>query len=146
MKVISYIILIICILSYDLKAQLQDSGSIHITVTGLKNTKGQLGILLFNSAQGFPSDWQQAEQQLLLPISGAAVEYTITGLNYGEYAIAVLHDENMNNQMDTNFLGIPKEGNGASNNVKGSMGPPKFKDAAFQLTSEKYLAEIKMNY
>jgi uncharacterized protein (DUF2141 family) len=146
MKISSFIILIICVLSYDIKAQLEESGSIHITVTGLKNTKGQLGLLLFNSAQGFPSDWQQAHQQLLLPITGTVVEYTITDLKYGEYAIAVMHDENMNNVMDTNFLGIPKEGNAASNNAKGTMGPPKFKDAAFKLSSEMHLAEIKMNY
>lgn len=146
MKILSFILLIINFLCCGLKAQSQATGSIHITITGLKNTKGQLGILLFNSAQGFPSDWQQAHQQLLLPIAGTVVEHTIAGLNYGEYAIAVMHDENMNNVMDTNFLGIPKEGNAVSNNAKGSMGPPKFKDAVFKLTSDKYLAEIKMNY
>ena len=36
----------------------------------------------------------------------------------GTYAIAVFHDENANGKLDKNFLGIPCEGYGASNNVR----------------------------
>ena len=49
----------------------------------------------------------------------------------GEYAIACFHDENANNDLDTNFLGIPIEGTGASNDAHGFMGPPSYKDARF---------------
>ncbi|MNC95537.1 hypothetical protein D3C83_126870 [compost metagenome] len=52
----------------------------------------------------------------------------------GSYAIAVLHDENENFKMDTSIIGIPKEGYGVSNNVKGRFGPPKFADARFRVT------------
>ena len=41
--------------------------------------------------------------------------------------------------MDTNFLGIPKEPIGISNNAKGFMGPPKYKDAKFELKHDKTL-------
>ena len=33
--------------------------------------------------------------------------------------------------MDTNFLGMPKEGYGVSNNARNRFGPPSFKDAKF---------------
>ena len=35
------------------------------------------------------------------------------------------------------FFGIPKEAYGCSNNAKGFMGPPKYEDAKFMLTSKQ---------
>ncbi len=37
----------------------------------------------------------------------------------GRYALAVIHDENMNGKLDANWLGVPKEGYGFSNDAKG---------------------------
>lgn len=62
----------------------------------------------------------------------------------GEYAISLYHDENENNKLDTGWFGIPNEGYGCSNNAKGMMGPPKYEDAKFQLTSNKEMT-IKIN-
>jgi len=45
------------------------------------------------------------------------------GVAPGRYAVSVFHDENSNGKMDTNFIGIPREGVGASNNAKGHLGP-----------------------
>ena len=36
-------------------------------------------------------------------------------------------------KLDTNFLGIPKEPYGFSNEKKGRFGPPKFKEVSFTL-------------
>ena len=55
----------------------------------------------------------------------------------GEYAVSFVHDENDNKKMDTNFLGIPKEDYGCSNNATGFMGPPKYEDAKFMLEENK---------
>ena len=38
--------------------------------------------------------------------------------------------------MDTNFVGIPKEPFGFSNNVMGKMSPPKWKDAKFEIAGD----------
>ena len=51
----------------------------------------------------------------------------------GVYAVSAFHDANDNKKMDTNFFGIPKEPIGVSNNAKGFMGPPKYKDAKFEV-------------
>ena len=40
---------------------------------------------------------------------------------------------NENKKIDTNFLGIPKEPYGFSNQKKGRFGPPKFKEVVFKL-------------
>ena len=54
----------------------------------------------------------------------------------GIYAISVFHDENDNKKMDTKIFGIPKEPIGTSNDATGFMGPPKFKDAKFNVTKD----------
>ena len=51
----------------------------------------------------------------------------------------MFHDENANGKIDRNFVGIPKEGYGTSNDAKGFMGPPKYEDAKFELTADKKL-------
>ncbi|HNI91331.1 MAG TPA: DUF2141 domain-containing protein, partial [Leptospiraceae bacterium] len=61
-------------------------------------------------------------------------------------AIGIMHDENNNLKMDTNLIGIPKEGYGVSNNVKSKLGPPKYEDAKITLQSANTIIQIEMNY
>ena len=62
---------------------------------------------------------------------------TFENIPEGTYAVSIFHDENNNDKLDSNFIGIPKEDYGCSNNAKGFMGPPKWKDAKFELNSDK---------
>ena len=55
----------------------------------------------------------------------------------GTYAIGLYIDANENEKMDTNFLGIPKEQFGFSNDAKGSFGPPSFESASFEVNQSK---------
>jgi len=64
----------------------------------------------------------------------------------GFYAVSVFHDENMNQKLDKNFVGVPKEGYGASNNPKKKMGPPSFEETKFQLSGMEQSLEIKLMY
>ena len=52
-------------------------------------------------------------------------------LPHGEYAISLFVDSNGNKKIDKNFLGIPKEQYGFSNNVMGRMSAPSFDQAKF---------------
>ncbi len=58
----------------------------------------------------------------------------------------MLHDENGNGKMDTNWLGMPAEGYGATRDPRGSFGPPKFKDAAFSYKGGGALMRIQARY
>ena len=64
----------------------------------------------------------------------------------GVYAVSVFHDENMNQKLDKNFMGVPKEGYGASNNPKKKLGPPNFSETKFQLNGTQQSLEIKLVY
>lgn len=61
------------------------------------------------------------------------------------YATSVFHDENSNGELDTNFMGIPREGVGASNGAKGHLGPPKFDAAAFRFAGGRLDLKITIN-
>ncbi len=63
----------------------------------------------------------------------------------GTYAINVFHDENSNKKMETNFIGIPVEGYGFSNNPR-LFGPPTFNKTKFIFKEATLTLDIKMNY
>lgn len=69
-----------------------------------------------------------------------------SGIAPATYAISVFHDENSDGKLATNFIGIPREGVGASNNAKGRFGPPKFDAAAFRFTGGRLDLKITMDY
>lgn len=117
-----------------------------IHVNGLENREGQLIIDVFNNKNGYPMKTENAirRKKIVLPKYGEAV-ISLNNLSDGEYAIALIHDENMNGKLDVNFIGIPKEGVGASNNAKGLLGPPSYKVAKFDFKKSSEVS-IKMLY
>ena len=121
------------------------SYAIKITVTGLRSDKGKLYLSLYNSEKGYPKEPSAAYRLAFSDIHGGRSTLLLAGIPQGTYAIACYHDENDNGKLDANFLGIPKEGTGASNDARGSLGPPKFRDAKFQLVSDTTLT-IRINY
>jgi uncharacterized protein (DUF2141 family) len=63
----------------------------------------------------------------------------VENLNSGKYAFKYFHDENKNKKLDTNLIGIPKEGFGFSNNAKGKFGPPSFKQMIFKVDKDSMI-------
>ncbi len=121
------------------------TGDIKINVSDLRNNNGKCIIYIFNSKEGFPTKPEKA----IKTISGKIIQNrcvaNVADLKPGEYAVAVVHDENSNDKIDTNFLGIPREGMGSSNNPR-SFGPPSFNDARFNYTGEGKSLEITIKY
>ena len=58
---------------------------------------------------------------------------TFEALPPGAYGISVYHDVDDDGQLKSNFLGIPREPLGASNDARGNMGPPSFEDMSFEI-------------
>jgi len=106
-------------------------GDLVVQVQGLRNSSGQVACSLYASAAGFPGDPKKAVRRVAAPVAGAAGTCRFAGLAAGAYAVSVLHDENGNGKMDKNFMGLPSEGFGASNDPEAKFGPPKYADAQF---------------
>ena len=119
---------------------------IHVEISGLRNDKGQMLCALFSSAEAFPKKPERAVARLTSKIVERHATCDFTGVAPGTYAVSVVHDENSNGKMDTNFIGMPREGVGASNDAKGHMGPPKFSAASFAYQGGKLGLKIHVNY
>jgi len=105
-------------------------GTVTVNVSGMKNNKGMAKLSLFNSAEGFPNDDNKTVKWMETPIAGGTSRFVLENIPAGTYAIGVFHDENGNHKFDTNFMGIPKEAYGMTNNVRGGVGgSPKFDPA-----------------
>ena len=108
---------------------------ITIFVTGIEKAEGEIGCALYAGTEGFPLDSSKATQQWHAA-KRKGVECVFEGLEPGAYAVAVSQDFNGNRETDTNFVGIPQEPWGVSNNVRPFLRPPTFEEAAVQLGSE----------
>jgi len=124
-------VLVFC--SWPLPAQSgpKESESLLFTIVGLEETGGRVYCALYGSAEGFPDEPKKSIQQVVARPKNKKALCVFRGLEPGQYAVAVWHDVDDDKELDSNFLGIPSEPVGASNNAKGRFGPPRFEDAAF---------------
>lgn len=121
-------------------------GTIVVMLEDLKNSKGNVLVTLYDQEKGFPGKPEKAIAKKIKAITEKKAQVVFEDVPFGEYAISAMHDENDNQKMDSNFFGMPTEGVGASNDAKGSFGPPKYQDAAFQMDSETKELIIHMKY
>jgi uncharacterized protein (DUF2141 family) len=123
-----------------------DSSTLTLELLGLRNRDGVLCIALFESALGYPDDSSQAVRTATLPITAIPQTVTFEDLPYGSYAATVLHDENADAQVNTNVLGIPKEGIGFSGNPRIWKGVPSFDRSEFAFTPDQTIVSITLKY
>jgi len=119
---------------------------LHVEVVGLHSDQGQVFCALYSSRDGFPKQSEKALARVSSAIADKKAVCEFSGIAPGTYAISVFHDENSNGKLDTKFLGIPREGVGASNGAKGHLGPPKFEAAAFSFSGGRLDLKITINY
>ena len=124
-----------------------ETGTLVVNMVRFRNSNGQVLVSLYNKGDGFPTKPGRAYKGVKTKITGRVAQYIFEDLPPGEYAVSIAHDENNNGQLDTSWIGIPREGIGASNNPKGRMGPPRFRDAKFNLSAgEKVTKSINLVY
>jgi hypothetical protein len=104
------------------------TGVVRIAFGPLRSERGALRCALFDREETF---LKAALKDVAAKIEGGRAVCEFSGLLAGPYAIAAFHDENGNGKLDTNCLGIPVEGIGASNDAHAMFGPPSFKEACF---------------
>ena len=113
---------------------LRAQNQVKADVENFENNKGICQACIFQSAASFEK--MQALQCVNATVKDNRASFSFTNLPDGTYAIFVFHDVNRNNKMDRNFLGIPKEGYGASNNKLPFAAAPKFSENKFVLSNQ----------
>ena len=117
----------------------KDSTSLQLNVKNIKHDQGKIHIAIFNTEETFMQDRYLEETVNVTSFGDLEVKLK---LPYGEYASSIFHDENDDEKLNTNFIGIPKEPYGFSNNPKITFGPPNFKEASFVLGKDEHEIEI----
>jgi len=125
----------------------QNSGNLRIVITGFSSDQGIANIGLVNSKKAFKTrkGGIPGHKGVSLKIEDKRVDYTFEDIPFGEYAVKYYHDVNSNNKLDVNFLGIPKEPYGFSNDTQGSFKLPNYKKARFLFDKDGMIIEIKVN-
>jgi uncharacterized protein (DUF2141 family) len=101
--------------------------TLTVEIEQLRNNKGKL-LLELNT------DKEEVIKGFTGAIEAKKSVIVIKDLKPGKYAFKYFHDENNDEKLNTNFVGIPKEGYGFSNNAKGTFGPPSFEKTVFEVT------------
>ena len=144
LSIITFFVLIIFQFALAQTEEDKNTGSLTIVITGLENDDGEVLITVSNSRENYESD-NPAFIGMKVKIKNRKAEYTFEELPVGEYAIKLFHDENMDGELDTNFLGIPTEDYGFSNNVRGTFGPADYDDAKFLFEQTEMIMNISVN-
>jgi uncharacterized protein (DUF2141 family) len=132
--------LILILSRMALPAFLGTSAELHtltVAAEGVANSRGVVGVLVFNSAGGWPEHVSAAMRSKAVAAQKGLTELNITGLPTGDYAVVVLHDENENRKLDRNWLGKPTEQWGMSNNPAYFLSAPSFEQSRFRLRRDE---------
>jgi uncharacterized protein (DUF2141 family) len=121
---------------------------LDIEVIGLRNDSGEVGCSIFNDhdTTGFPRDDSKVLRHLWAPIHDGKATCEFTGLEPGQYAAVVFHDENGDHKFNMNAFGMPMEGYGFSNDAAALFSPPDFKSAAFTYSGSSLYIVINIRY
>jgi len=116
-------------------------GDLKVVIIGLRNNKGDVKIGLYNSGKSFSGQGQKY-RGAVVEIKEKKAVWVCHNIPFSYYAIKVFHDEDGDDRLDTNFLGIPTERFGFSNNRKVLFGPPDFEKAKFLFHEDNQKIEI----
>jgi len=133
------IVLIVCLSALSTRAQ----SSLEVTVLNVKDTTGTIRVGVFKDEATFMKD---ALIGKVVKAEKGEVKVVFDGVPDGTYAVSIIHDENKNGEIDSNMIGIPREGFGFSNDAMGMFGPPSFEKSAFSLKKEMRKMKVTMRY
>jgi len=138
---------LLVVLGAFLSARAENRGSIVVEITELRSFEGQVLVSIYDEAAGYPRSHDAVLQtKVVRPIESSDVKVVFENLEYGDYALAILHDENMSGDMDFALFGLPTEGYCFSNNLRPRLRAPKFKKASFDLNQDVVVQTIRMLY
>jgi uncharacterized protein (DUF2141 family) len=105
-------------------------GSIEVRIEGVSSDEGSVYASVYISTDGFPEDKQKAYAYRSAAATNGPIVLNFESVPAGWFAIAVLHDADQNEVLSMNFMAIPDEDYGFSNNPDSVFGPPPFDEAA----------------
>jgi uncharacterized protein (DUF2141 family) len=133
--------LLLCLLPLLSQGSLAASYTINLKAIGAEADQGQILCALFSSSENYLKD---SVRDAVVTVDGnGEAQCKFSDVPPGRYAVSVVYDADNDGELDTGFLGIPKEKVGFTNNVKGRFGPPGFDKTSFELSEDLEL-EVRL--
>lgn len=120
-----------------------DTVTVAVQVSGAESEEGRIVVALFASADGFPRDVAKAAYTTSTPAQGKTASVQVEGVEPGRYAVMAFHDADGNGEVDTNWVGMPKEGVAAAN---WTGGRPKFDESAITIDADTPPLALTLRY
>jgi uncharacterized protein (DUF2141 family) len=117
----------------------QGSLTLTVEIEGLRNSVGNIDMLVFDQAEGWPDEIPHSIRKYEVPAIEGNMVMRVEGLPPGEYAVIVVHDENLNRRIDKDWRGVPIEQWGMSNNPRVYMTTPAYHRAKFRMDGDVYV-------
>jgi uncharacterized protein (DUF2141 family) len=115
----------------------------NLQISHITGIKGELFVALHNSGDTYLSKKSKPFRSATVKVKQqGSQQVSLCDVKEGQYAVSIFQDENGNGKLDSNFIGIPKEPYGFSNNLR-KMLPPSFEEASFHYAGEE-LIEINL--
>ncbi|MEQ1803178.1 MAG: DUF2141 domain-containing protein [Gammaproteobacteria bacterium] len=112
-----------------------DTSNLRVVATNVKSDQGKIYVWVYDKKDDWLSDRYRTQKSVAVAGNRTGDRITVELLlPAGEYALSVFQDVNDDGKLERNFIGMPKEPAGLSNNLRPKFGPPKYKDAAFPVT------------
>lgn len=117
---------------------------LELSGKGLAGNQIRIAVYSANAPEQFPSD-DKFYRGVVSEATTDHLTVTVSDLPPGKYAVAVYADSNRNGRLDKNFLGVPKEIYGFSNDARGRFGLPDFSAAVFEIGETAVTKPIQLH-
>lgn len=131
-----------CTLSCGLAAAASaaSAATVEVRVSGVTGGKGKVNVAVCDKERFL----KQCSHSGSAPAKAGETVVSLQDIPAGTWAVLAYQDENENNELDRNFIGIPSENYGFSRDARGKFGPPGFEDAAIEVKGELTVAPVKL--
>lgn len=118
--------------------------TLKVKVTGIRSADGDIHVLIFNKATGFPMNEEMAYRHVKCKAAKGEVTIDMANIPSGKYAIVSFHDFDGNNRFDKSWFGSPKEDYGFSNIPNEFCGTPSFQQTCFEVSATNSSVSVNL--
>ena len=136
--------LLLCLSFVLVPLSAQTPAILEVAVSGIESAEGRVGIALWDDGQGFPEGIEHALDSTYVAVEGGTARAVFELPEPGTYAVTVFHDRNDNQRFDKNWIGMPKEAWGVSNQARPRLRAPRFDEAEFEIAGGTQVVEIRI--